>query len=249
MEPSYTLEGIVITENPMISQVKHELKYLSDKRSDFVALRKGYEFVQCIPHGKQRNYFIVEIKLSKAPGGILYRHEKPLSLTKTHEIFKEFLKQGSVRIDDKWHEVETEFDVIKGSKKSAIVIVTLLALIILAGTSFAAHASNMPWYQGFVTGLLAVSYIALMGFLLPPYYKKIVRQVIRKSIDMDMPCEVNPRGRIRVLDKKKKESKKLAKLEAFYLGKVMVFIFILLMVLMAFIGIAALLQEYTGLMG
>lgn len=32
MKPSYTLEGIVVTENPMISQVKHELKYLPGQK-------------------------------------------------------------------------------------------------------------------------------------------------------------------------------------------------------------------------
>ncbi len=239
---TYILEGINSIENPLVADIKQELTYLQNKRIDFVLIRTEQDYIQCSRDAKHRGYFIVEANIISITKGELFRYNQPVSFSKTVELFRYFLKQGTISFDENWQLAETCS--LKKKKGQSFVILFVLAAVVLIATSLAANASNRNWYEGFIVGLLAVVYLFTLGSFMPAYFKKAYQQTIKKSIEMGMPCEIRIRGRIRVLDKNKKDNKKLARLEIFLLGRILIGIVYIFAILGVFIGIGYLLQKY-----
>lgn len=240
---STILEGISKIENPLASEIRMELDYLKNKKSEFVILSKGEHFIQTIRDNKKRGYFYVEVNSNSTSG--LCRKKDSVSLSILVKMFRDFQMNSSVNTDDTWERVENKTSLTDKSKKTNTYIFVFIAITILIATTFAAISSNRPWYEGMVAGMFAVAYITCFVEILVPYYKNINRKLIKKSIDMGMPCEIYSLRRITVLNPKQKNGKKLFKLELLLFGYIFLGIFIILGILTAFIGLAFLVQTYT----
>ncbi|MBN1535075.1 MAG: hypothetical protein JXA20_20570 [Spirochaetes bacterium] len=243
MAPSaddFILEGITTTRSPSASNILMELSYLRTGRIDFVQLKNGLDLMQAAIHPARRDCFLVEAIVWSDTGGTLYRQREPLPMSRARGAFSRYLRQGTLPEEEGWDPAEWNAAAVDSGRGRRIAL-TAVAAVLVAGATAAALASGRPWYEGSAIGSLAACYIAALVRIVGGYLDRAQRQVILKSIEMGMPCEIWRGRSLIVLDKKTRSMKKLARLELMLLGRIFAGLVLALALLLAVVSIGRLL--------